>query len=300
MQMPVFRKNEFDKGFGMRNPWATDRGPTGLQGREQGGSNVPRSVVDLNCDLGESFGQWSNGEASDDQLMDLITSANIATGFHAGDPTIMNAVVQGAVSRGIGIGAHPAYNDLQGFGRRRIDAKPEELVNDVLYQVGALREFTRRHGGTLQHVKPHGALYMEAARNAELSGQLVEALGRSSPNTPLFCMGSSETYRVARAAGFPVVREFYADRDYDETGTIVFTRRMRVLDPKDVAERCVRACLTGKVRAESGVDIDIEFESICFHSDTPGALAIGAALRDALIENGVRLMPAAEVMAAAA
>lgn len=261
---------------------------------------MPRSVVDLNCDLGESFGQWANAEASDEELMDLITSANIATGFHAGDPTIMNAVVQGAVARGIGIGAHPAYHDLQGFGRRRIDAKPEELVNDVLYQMGALREFTRRHGGSLQHVKPHGALYMEAARNAELSGLLVEALRRSSPNTAIFCMGAAETYRVAKAAGHPVIREFYSDRDYDETGTIVFTRRMRVLDPKEVAERCIRACQTGKVKTASGVDIDIEFESICFHSDTPGALAIGAAIRDALVENGIRIMPAAEVMAAAA
>jgi len=261
---------------------------------------VPKSIVDLNCDLGESFGQWANAEASDEDLMDLITSANVATGFHAGDPNIMNAVVQGAVARGIGIGAHPGYNDIQGFGRRRIDAKAEELVNDILYQVGALREFTRRYGGTLQHVKPHGALYMEAARNAELSSLLVEALGRSSPNTPIFCMGASETFRVCKAAGHPVIREFYSDRDYAEDGTIVFTRHMRVLDPKEVAERCVRACTTGKVMTASGVDIDIEFESICFHSDTPGALAIGTAIRDALIENGIRIMPAAEVMSAAA
>lgn len=259
-----------------------------------------RSVVDLNCDLGESFGQWTISEAPDDELMDLITSANIATGFHAGDPTIMNAVVQGAVARGIGIGAHPAYRDLQGFGRRRIEAKPEELVNDVLYQLGALREFTRRHGGNVQHVKPHGALYMEAARNTELSGLIVEALTRSSPGTAIFCMGTSETYRVAGAAGVPAVREFYADRDYDDSGSIVFTRRMRALDPGEVAERCVRACQTGKVKTQSGTDIDIEFESICFHSDTPGALAIGRAIRDALTGNGIKLMPAAEVMAAAA
>lgn len=207
---------------------------------------------------------------------------------------------EGRWPAGSGSARTPATTTSRGSGGARIDAKAEELVNDVLYQTGALREFTRRHGATLQHVKPHGALYMEAARNAELSSLLVEALGRSSPNTPIFCMGASETFRVCKAAGHPVIREFYSDRDYAEDGTIVFTRHMRVLDPKEVAERCVRACKTGKVKTASGVDIDIEFESICFHSDTPGALAIGTAIRDALIENGIRIMPAAEVMSAAA
>jgi UPF0271 protein len=250
--------------------------------------------------MGEGFGFWTISEASDEDLLDLISSANVATGFHAGDPNLMDKVVRGAVARGVAIGAHPGFRDLQGFGRRAIAAKPEELVNDIVYQVGALREFTRRHGATLQHVKPHGALYMEAAKNAELSRLMVDALLKCSPGAAVFCMDISETCRIARAAGLPVVREFYADRDYGDDGAIVFTRRMRVLRPEEVAEKCVRACLDGKVRTVEGSDIEIAFESICFHSDTPGALGIGAAVRAALIENGLRILPAGEIVSQAA
>lgn len=252
-------------------------------------------LVDLNCDLGESFGQWTL-EASDEDLMDLISSANVAAGFHAGDPNIMDRVVRMATERGVGVGAHPGYRDLQGFGRRVIQARPEELVNDMVYQIGALREFTRRHGVRLQHVKPHGALYMQVAEDEPLASQLVETLAKSSPETLLFCMGVSKVYEIAQAAGIPVVREFYADRDYANSGSIVFSRKMRRLDPQEVADKCVRACQEGKVRTVDGDDIDIEFDSICFHSDTPGALAIGRAVRAGLIENGIRIAPATEVL----
>lgn len=259
-----------------------------------------RDLVDLNCDLGEGFGQWTVGEATDDALLELISSANVATGFHAGDPNLMDRVVRLAVERGVALGAHPGYRDLQGFGRRVIQARPDELVNDILYQVGALREFARRHGTRLQHIKPHGALYMEAARDERMSRLLVEALLKSSPETLLFCMDVSVTHAVARDAGLPVIREFYADRDYDRSGSIVFARRMRPLDPNEVAAKCVRACREGKVRTVEGDDIAIAFESICFHSDTPGALAIGAAIRDALLGNGIRIAPAAEILGLAA
>jgi len=261
---------------------------------------LARKMVDLNCDLGEGFGQWAVGDASDDALMDLISSANVATGFHAGDPNLMDRVVRLAVERGVALGAHPGYRDLQGFGRRVIQAKADELVNDIIYQVGALREFARRHGTRLQHIKPHGALYMEAARDEAMSRQLVDALLKSSPETILFCMHTSATHAVARDAGLPVVREFYADRDYDRSGSIVFARRMRPLDPEEVAEKCLRACVEGKVRTVDGDDIDIVFESICFHSDTPGALAIGTAVRERLLANGIRIAPAAEVIGHAA
>ncbi|MBN9673868.1 5-oxoprolinase subunit PxpA [Roseibium aggregatum] len=250
---------------------------------------MPLKSVDLNCDMGEGFGHWSYGDAPDDKLMPIISSANVATGFHAGDPNLMDAVVRMAGEFGIGLGAHPGYNDRQGFGRRTIAAKPDELVNDILYQTGALREFARRHGIPLQHVKPHGALYMTAASDPELSRILVEALQKTGPELFLYCMDISETYRIAREAGQPVVREFYADRDYDRSGSIVFARKMRRLDPDQVAEKCVRACLDGKVRTVEGDDIEIEFESICFHSDTPGALAIGTAVRDMLLANGVKI-----------
>jgi UPF0271 protein len=268
-----------------RRTWAATKGETLLTGR----------LVDLNCDLGEGFGQWTL-EASDEDLMDLISSANVAAGFHAGDPNIMDHVVRMAAGRGVAVGAHPGYRDLQGFGRRVIQARPEELINDIVYQVGAMREFTRRHGVRLQHVKPHGALYMQVAGSEDLSRQLVETLARSSPETLLFCMGASKTYDIARAAGVPVVREFYADRDYANTGSIVFSRKMRRLDPQEVADKCVRACLEGKVRTVEGDDIDIQFESICFHSDTPGALAIGKAVRAGLVDNGIRIVPASEVL----
>ena len=141
--------------------------------------------------LGEGFGQWVLGEAPDEDIMSIISSANVATGFHAGDPNSMNRVVKLAQSYGVGLGAHPGYNDLQGFGRRYIKTNTDELVNDIVYQVGALREFGRRHGIPLQHVKPHGALYMEAAANEELSEHLVETLASISNNIILFCMGET-------------------------------------------------------------------------------------------------------------
>jgi len=253
------------------------------------------AVVDINCDMGEGFGCWHLGDADDAELMTFISSANIATGFHAGDPNLMDATVRAAVQRGISIGAHPGYRDLQGFGRRRIHGSADEIVNDILYQVGALREFCRRHGANLRHVKPHGALYMELARNEAMSRSFVEAMRVTSPGTPIFCMGVSETYRAAIAAGQPTVREFYADRDYDDTGSIVFTRHSDRLDPQAVADKVVRACVDGRVRTVDGSDIDIEFESICFHSDTPGCLEIASAMHAALIAHSIRIEPVANI-----
>lgn len=248
-----------------------------------------KTIIDVNCDMGEGFGPWTLGDNADDALMPLISSANIATGFHAGDPGLMDRTVRRAQECGVGIGAHPGFRDLLGFGRRFIGASAEELVNDVLYQVGALREFARRHGVRLQHVKPHGALYMHAAVNEDFSQALVDTLRRTAPDLALYCMGPSLTCAIAQAAGHPVVREFYADRDYDRSGSIVFTRRVGALDPKKVAEKVVRACIDGKVETVEGEVIDIAFDSICFHSDTPGALALGTAIRSALAEHDIRV-----------
>ncbi|MEM6696739.1 MAG: 5-oxoprolinase subunit PxpA, partial [Pseudomonadota bacterium] len=239
-------------------------------------------VVDLNCDMGEGFGHWSYGDASDEALIEVVTSANVATGYHAGDPNIMNNVAALAAKHGVGLGAHPGYSDHQGFGRRVIAAQPQELVNDIVYQTGALREFARRHGTDLQHVKPHGALYMTLAKDPEFSTLLVDALRTTGPDLYLFMMDVAVTRDIARAAGQPIVREFYADREYDASGSIVFSRKVDGYDPAAVAEKCVKACTTGKVTTVDGQEIDIEFESICFHSDTPGALKIGTAIRDAL------------------
>lgn len=255
-----------------------------------------KSVVDLNCDMGEGFGQWTLGDAPDEDIMALISSANVATGFHAGDPNSMNRVVQLAGKYGVGLGAHPGYNDLQGFGRRRIETSAEELVNDILYQVGALREFGRRHGVSLQHIKPHGALYMEAAVNEQLSQHLVETIADVSGDTILFCMGISKTYEIAKQNGLPVVREFYADRDYDASGSIVFRRQVGRPNIEQIAAKCVKACKEGTVTTVEGEEVEIAFESICFHSDTPGALEMGKAIRAALTDASISIAPAATVI----
>jgi UPF0271 protein len=255
-----------------------------------------KTAVDLNCDMGEGFGQWVLGEAPDEDLMAIISSANIAAGFHAGDPNSMDRVVKLAQQYGVGLGAHPGYRDLQGFGRRYIRTSAEELVNDIVYQIGAIREFGRRYGIALQHVKPHGALYMEAAVNEELSQLMVDTLQKTSSDSIIFCMGISKTYEVARRLGHPVVREFYADRDYDDTGSIVFKRQVARPDPAQIAAKCLRACQEGVVQTVDGNDIPIEFESICFHSDTPGALDIGRAIRSTLTENGITIAAAATVL----
>lgn len=243
--------------------------------------------VDLNSDLGEGFGPWTIGDGVDAQLMPLISSANIATGFHAGDPNIMSRTVELAKQHGVGIGAHPGLRDLVGFGRRHIAAPATELVNDMLYQLGALREFARLHGLALQHIKPHGALYMHLARDEEAARLFVETLQRVDPTLLLFCMDGSATCRWAEALGQPVVREFYADREYDVTGSIVFIRRVTAWDPDQVAEKVLRACREGQVRTVNGQDIPIRFDSICIHSDTPGALALVQRTRERLAAAGI-------------
>ncbi|MCP5072423.1 MAG: 5-oxoprolinase subunit PxpA [Rhodobacteraceae bacterium] len=255
-----------------------------------------RDIIDLNCDMGEGFGQWVLGEAPDEDLMALVSSANIAAGFHAGDPNSMDRVVKLAQTYGVGLGAHPGYNDLQGFGRRYIQTNPKELINDVVYQIGAIREFGRRHGIPLQHVKPHGALYMEAAKNEELSQLLINTLQKTSPDAIIFCMDISKTYEVAKSCDHPVVREFYADRDYDKSGSIVFKRQVSRPNPETIAAKCVRACKEGIVNTVEGGEIEVQFESICFHSDTPGALEIGKKIRSALTDAGVTVAPAAIVL----
>lgn len=254
-----------------------------------------RDAVDINCDMGEAFGRWRVGDTDDASLMPLISSANIAAGFHAGDPNLMDETVRLAAEHGVGIGAHPGYNDLQGFGRRKIAGTAKELINDVIYQVGALRAFARRHGARLQHVKPHGALYMEMAANPEMSQIFVNYMRMAEPEAYIFCMGGSATFRAAKEAGQPVIREFYADRDYDDTGSIVFTRDAGRPDPGAIARKVLRACKEGMVQTVTGRDAKIDFESICFHSDTLGALEIVRHMREALTAEGIRIAPVSDI-----
>lgn len=254
-----------------------------------------RTTVDINCDMGEAFGKWRIGDTTDSRLIPYISSANIAAGFHAGDPNLIDDTVKLAVQHGVAVGAHPGYNDLQGFGRRKISGSNKEIINDIVYQVGALREFCRRHGTSIRHVKPHGALYMELAVNPDLSDAFVQYMRITAPDVPILCMGISATYTAARLLGHPVVREFYADRDYDDSGSIVFTRDAGRLDPKTIARKVLRACKAGKVQTINGNDVDIDFESICFHSDTLGALDIVRELREALVTEGIRIGPVSQL-----
>ena len=218
--------------------------------------------VDLNSDMGEGFGPWTIGDGVDEQIMPLISSANIATGFHAGDPNIMARTVQFARDAGVGIGAHTGFRDLVGFGRRTITETPQALVHDVLYQLGALREFARLNGVSLQHIKPHGALYMHAATNEAFSRLLIETLQRVDPGLWLYCMEASVTYRVAMEYEQPVIREFYADRDYDRSGSIVFTRRVgRPTRSRSPTRCCARASTARCARSTATTSTSISIRS---------------------------------------
>jgi UPF0271 protein len=246
--------------------------------------------VDLNCDMGESFGPWKMG--FDEEMMQYISSANVAGGFHAGDPTTMRKTVALAKEHGVAVGVHPGYRDLLGFGRREIDVPPDEIHDEVIYQLGALREFARYYDMEVQHVKPHGALYMVAAREEEISRAIIEAIQRVDPSLLLFCMQASVTYELAQKMDQPVVAEFYADRAYNDEGQIVFTRSVaEELDPEEVGDRVVRAVTEGKVRTEGGNDIGVGSDSVCVHGDTPGAVRLAEAIARKLGENDLEIRP---------
>jgi 5-oxoprolinase (ATP-hydrolysing) subunit A len=246
--------------------------------------------IDFNCDMGESFGPYTFG--ADEGLMRYISSANVAGGFHAGDPHVMRETVALAKEHGVAVGVHNGYRDLVGFGRREIKGTAEEIHDELIYQLGALREFARLDGMEVQHVKPHGALYMVAARDEEVSRAIIEAIQRVDPALVLYCMRDSVTYELARKMGQPTATEFFADRGYNEEGQIVFTRKVaEELDAEQVAERVLRGITEGKVETVSGRDIDIAADSICVHSDTPGAAKMAEAIVRKLGENGVEIRP---------
>ena len=249
-----------------------------------------KTTVDLNCDMSEGFGSYVAGDGVDELLMPLVTSINVAAGFHAGDPTTIARTVSQAATLGLGIGVHPGYRDLVGFGRRALGATAEELVNDCVYQLGAVREFVTLAGQPLQHFKPHGALYMHAARDAEFAQALVDTLHHREPDLPILVMAGSVIEEAAQAAGHPVVREFYADRHYGDDGSIVFTRNVGVLSADAIAAKVLQACLEGTVTTVTGSVIPVQFESICIHSDTKGAYALIAATRAALDNAGIAVV----------
>ncbi|MBA3800656.1 MAG: LamB/YcsF family protein [Geodermatophilaceae bacterium] len=247
--------------------------------------------IDLNCDLGEGFGIWSLGD--DGGLLDVVTSANVACGFHAGDPSIMRRVCRRAAERDVRIGAQVGYRDLAGFGRRPMDVPPDELADEVIYQIGALHGFARMAGSAVSYVKPHGALYNTCATDVGQAEAVVRAVREFDPTLAVLGLPGSELLRAAEAAGLRAVNEAFADRGYDASGRLVSRRQEGALisDPKAVVARCVRLVTEGQITARDGTQIPISAASLCLHGDTPGALRLARRIRDGLAEAGVGLAP---------
>jgi UPF0271 protein len=245
--------------------------------------------IDLNSDLGEGFGIWTLGD--DAALLELVTSANVACGFHGGDPGIMRRTCAEAVERGVAIGAQVAYRDLAGFGRRKIDVPREELTDDVLYQLGALDGFARVAGDRVRYVKPHGALYNTIVDDAEQAAALVDAITLYDPALPVLGLPGSEWLRQATAAGLTAVPEFFADRAYTPQGRLVSRRLPGAVlhDPDAVAARCADWLRTGTVTAVDGSPVAVEARSVCVHGDTPGAVAMARQVAERLVAAGATL-----------
>jgi len=246
-----------------------------------------KTAVDLNCDMGESFGPWIMG--ADAAVLEYVSSANIACGFHAGDPMIMRRTVAGALDRGVAVGAHPALQDLQGFGRRPMQVAPDEAYALVLYQVGALSGFCRALGGELSHVKPHGALYNMAARDALLADAIARAVHDFDPRLILFGLAGGELVRAGRQVGLTTVNEVFADRTYQADGTL--TPRSRpgamITDLSAALAQVERMMRHGSVLALDGTEVVIEPETVCIHGDEPDAAQFARQLRALLAQLGV-------------
>lgn len=250
--------------------------------------------VDLNSDLGESFGRYTLG--LDDQVIPLISSCNIACGYHASDPVVMAKTVALAKAAGIGIGAHPGFPDLMGFGRRNMVVSPAEASAYTTYQLGALDGFCRAQGVTLQHVKPHGAFYNMAGKDYKLARAIAEAVQAFDPKLILLALSGSEMVRAARDIGLPVAQEVFADRAYEEDGSLVARSKegAMITDETLAIERVVRMITEGKVEAITGKDISIEVDSICVHGDGAKALEFVKRIRARLTEAGIAIRPLGE------
>ncbi|MFF2053013.1 LamB/YcsF family protein [Leifsonia sp. NPDC058194] len=243
--------------------------------------------VDLNCDLGESFGAWTMGD--DDALLDVVTSANVACGFHAGDAATMLATCRTALARGVTVGAHVSYRDLAGFGRRSMDVPPRELHAETLYQLAALAGIARVAGTRVAYVKPHGALYNRIVRDTAQARAVAEAVAAFDPSLALLGLAGSEIERAASDAGLRFVREAFVDRAYRADGTLVpRTEPGAVLHgDSEIAHRALRLVTEGRVVAADGTDIPVEVDSLCVHGDSPGAVEMARAVRGRLDAAGV-------------
>ena len=248
---------------------------------------MPR--IDLNCDMGESFGAWKMG--NDEAVLGHVTSANIACGMHAGDPGTMRATVRAALANGVAIGAHPGFPDLQGFGRRAMTLTPSQAYETVLYQVGALAGFARAAGSRLGHVKAHGMLYNMAAKDAALAEAIAQAVRDFDDSLVLYGLAGSVLIGAAEKAGLRAASEVFADRTYQDDGSL--TPRSQpgsMIDEVDAAIAQVkRMVLEGVVRSVSGKDVPVKADTLCIHGDQPGAVVFAQAIRDALRQAGVEV-----------
>ncbi|WP_261129952.1 LamB/YcsF family protein [Bacillus sp. Marseille-Q3570] len=247
------------------------------------------NTVDLNCDLGESFGTYEKG--SDEAILDYVTSANIACGFHAGDPSVMRKTVKMAMEKNVAIGAHPGLQDLVGFGRREMQISPEEAYDLVTYQIGALYGFVQSEGGVMQHVKPHGALYNMAAKDPELAEAIAEAVYDVDPELILFGLSGSELIKAGKKTGTRTASEVFSDRTYQEDGTLTSRKLVNALieEEEKSLQQVVRMVKEGKVMCLQGIDIPIEADTICIHGDGASALSFARNIRTGLKEAGITI-----------
>ena len=244
-------------------------------------------AIDLNSDLGESFGVWAMGD--DLAMLDIVTSANVACGFHAGDPAGILKTLHAAKARGVAVGAHVGYRDLAGFGRRNMDPSSEELVGDVIYQIGALQGLATAAGTRVTYVKPHGALYNTISVDRRQAEDVIAAIRAVDPTLVLMALAGSPLVAQARAAGLTVVAEAFADRAYTPDGHLVSRRQAGAVlhDPDLVAERMLRMVRDGTIEAIDGTLARIEAQSICVHGDSPGAVSMARRVRARIEASGL-------------
>lgn len=247
------------------------------------------AIIDLNCDMGESYGAWTMGR--DNDVLPFVSSANIACGFHGGDPSTMRKTVAAAIKHGVAIGAHPGLPDLAGFGRRVMQITPDEAYDSVVYQIGALAGVAASQGARLHHVKAHGALYNMAAKDAVLARAICEAVRDIDPSLVLYGLAGSKLIEAAQAAGLKAASEVFADRSYQDDGSLTPRSHAGAMieDIDQAVAQVVRMVKEGVVRSQSGKDVPVQADTLCIHGDQPNALVFASGIRRALEAAGIRI-----------
>lgn len=254
---------------------------------------MPKIMVALNSDMGESFGNYKMG--NDEEIMKFISSANIACGFHAGDPVVMAHTVRLAKEHGVSIGAHPGYPDLMGFGRRKMDVAPEEMKNYIVYQIGALKAFVESEGLQLQHVWLHGALQLAAGKDESMARAIVEGIRMVDPKLIMASRPSLLSYKMAEKAGLRTAVFVGVDTEYDRDGMPVIQRKKKHTDPKEAAKKAVKIAKEGKLTATTGEEIDIKADAILVHGDTPNAIEVLKEIRNEFKKEEIEVSPLGKI-----